>query len=150
MSSHVFGAYIDVESSSTHSKGKAVDHTIPTAPQKAVAKNYHAVPLSPGPLSPDAIELESFQWGTQSGAATPSGYQTPAHGQKTPPINPRDLEMSRPASPTNGNEENGVEALQSFSSPPINRYRMLAVCMCNFGNGLSDSAPGALLPYMEK
>jgi hypothetical protein len=27
---------------------------------------------------------------------------------------------------------------------------MLSVCLVNFGNGLSDSAPGALIPYMER
>ena len=149
MASYTFGAYIDVEPSSSSKSKAAEEHSFPIAPQKAVAKNYHSVPLSPGPLSPDAIELESFQWGTNSGAVTPSGAQTPAHGQKTPSI-PRDLEMSRPPSPGHENEENGVEALQSFSNPPINRFRMLSACMCNFGNGLSDAAPGSLLPYIEK
>jgi len=57
--------------------------------------------------------------------------------------------MSRPASPTT-NENDGVDALQSFASPPMNRFRMLSVCLINFGNGLSDSAPGALIPYIEK
>jgi hypothetical protein len=40
--------------------------------------------------------------------------------------------------------------MQSFSNPPMNRFRMLSVCLMNFGNGLSDSAPGALIPYIEK
>jgi len=32
----------------------------------------------------------------------------------------------------------------------MNRFRVLSVCLLNFGNGLSDSAPGALIPYIEK
>ncbi|TVY84286.1 Bypass of stop codon protein [Lachnellula suecica] len=143
MTSHAFGAFIDVESSSN--SGEA--HATPIAPQKAVQKNYHSVPQGNGP---NPIELETLQWGKKlngpwgfesGGTTTPSGYQTPR--------TPNDLEMSRPPSPTPG-EEDGVYAMQSFSNPPMNRFRMASVCLLNFGNGLSDSAPGALLPYVEK
>lgn len=57
--------------------------------------------------------------------------------------------MSRPASPTH-DELDGVDALQSFSNPPKNRYRMVSISLMNFLSGLSDSAPGALIPYMER
>jgi len=141
MSSHAFGAFIDVESSNS---GEA--HAVPVAPQKAVPRVYHSVPQDHGPAP---LELENLQWGKklngpriiESGTTTPSGFQTPR--------TPNDLEMSRPPSPTT-NEEDGVDALQSFSNPPMNRFRMLSVCLINFGNGLSDSAPGALIPYVEK
>lgn len=88
-----------------------------------------------------------LQWGTKlngptkSGAATPSGSQTP--------VNLMDLEMTMPGTPQN-EEHDAVEAIQSFSNPPMNRYRMLCACLMNFGNGLNDSAPGALIPYIEK
>jgi len=147
MSSHALGAFIiDVESSS--SSGEA--HTIPVAPQKAVSRVYHSVPQTQGP---DALELDNLQWGKKlngprptetpngTGTTTPTGAQTPR--------TPNDLEMSRPPSPTH-NEEDGVDAMQSFSSPPMNRFRMTSVCLMNFVNGLSDSAPGALIPYVEK
>lgn len=39
--------------------------------------------------------------------------------------------------------------LQSWSSPPTNRWRVLSCCLVYFGNGLNDSAPGALIPSME-
>jgi fucose permease len=39
--------------------------------------------------------------------------------------------------------------LQSWSSPPANRWRVLACCLVYFGNGMNDSAPGALLPSIE-
>jgi hypothetical protein len=140
MTSHVFGAFIDVESSLSNPEA----HTIPIAPQKVFERTYHSVPL---PQGPDAIELDNLQWGArlnrprgESESVTPSGTQTPRRGN--------DLEMSRSASPVN--EQDGVDAMQSFSNPPMNRFRMLSVCLMNFGNGLSDSAPGALIPYIEK
>jgi hypothetical protein len=46
--------------------------------------------------------------------------------------------------------DNGVEALQSVWDPHMNRYRLLSACLMNFANGVNDSAPGALIPYMEK
>lgn len=79
-----------------------------------------------------------------------------------------DLEMSRPTTPAtsgggaggggggrvNGADadagpDDGVEALQSLWDPWMNRFRMASACLNNFCNGLNDSAPGALIPYME-
>ncbi|CZR63352.1 related to tetracycline resistance proteins [Phialocephala subalpina] len=134
MSSYAFGAFIGFESKSSVSEET---HEIPIAPQKALPRVYHSVP--------EPLELDNLQWGAKlngpsgSGSDTPSGYQTPRV--------PNDLEMSRPATP---NEQDGVDVLQSFSNPPMNRFRMLSVCLMNFGNGLNDSAPGALIPYIEK
>jgi hypothetical protein len=137
MSSNAFSAFIDIEPASINEE----THTIPVAPQKALPRVYHSVHSIPDP-----IELDKLQWGGKlngppgSGTASPSGYQTP--------VAPTDLEMSRPPSPRN--EQDGVDAMQSFSNPPMNRFRMLSVCLMNFGCGLIDSAPGALIPYIEK
>ena len=134
MTSHTFGAFIDIESSSDNRE----EHSIPIVPQKAVPRSYHSVP--------DPIELDNLEWGKKlNGPSTPGSV--PASGYQTPRTT--DLEMSRPPSPTN-EELGGVAAMQSFSNPPMNRFRMLSVCLMNFGNGLSDSAPGALIPYIEK
>jgi hypothetical protein len=142
MTSHAFGAFLDVESSPSSSHAEA--HTIPIAPQKALERTYHSVPL---PQEPNPIELDNLQWGTKpKGPRGESGYNTPS-GTQTPMVT--DLEMSRPATPQD-NEQDGVDAVQSFSNPSMNRFRMLSVCLLNFGNGLSDSAPGALIPYIEK
>ncbi|KAL2070734.1 hypothetical protein VTL71DRAFT_13760 [Oculimacula yallundae] len=131
MSSHSFGAFIDILPASNSAEAP----TAPAAPAKAFPKVHHSVP------SP--IELENLQWGAKltgpSASQLASGAQTPRE--------PADLEMSRPASPVNEHE---VDALQSFSYPPMNRYRMLSVCLMNFAQGLSDSAPGALIPYAER
>jgi hypothetical protein len=134
MTSHTFGAFIDIESSSDNREA----HSIPIVPQKAVPRSYHSVP--------DPIELDNLEWGKKlNGPSTPGSV--PASGYQTPRTT--DLEMSRPPSPTN-EELGGVAAMQSFSNPPMNRLRMLSVCLMNFGNGLSDSAPGALIPYIER
>jgi fucose permease len=42
-----------------------------------------------------------------------------------------------------------IHQAQSWSNPPSNRWRVLSCCLVYFGNGLNDSAPGALIPYME-
>ena len=134
MTSHTFGAFIDIESSSDNREA----HSIPIVPQKAVPRSYHSVP--------DPIELDNLEWGKKlNGPSTPGSV--PASGFQTPQTT--DLEMSRPPSPTN-EELGGIDAMQSFSSPPMNRFRMVSVCLMNFGNGLGDSAPGALIPYMER
>ncbi|KAI4288691.1 MAG: hypothetical protein L6R35_002042 [Caloplaca aegaea] len=83
--------------------------------------------------------------------STPSGgdVQTPIT-----PITPNELESSRPASPRNGEgggeEEAAQAARQTLSNPPTNRWRFLSACLMCFANGLNDSAPGALIPYLEK
>jgi hypothetical protein len=142
MTSHVFGTFIDVESSPSSSHPES--HVIPIAPQKAFERTCRSVPL---PHGPSAIELDNLQLGTKlNGPREESGYNTPP-GSQTPVVT--DLEMSRPAT-AQDNEQDGVDTVQSFSNPPMNRFRMLAVCLLNFGNGLNDSAPGALIPYIEK
>lgn len=147
MTSHSFGAFIDVESSSPPTSSHPEAHSIPIAPQKVFERTYHSVPL---PQGPNAIELDSIQWGSklngprgESGYTTPSGAQTPGLTEVT------DLEMSRPASP-HDTEQAGVDVVQTFSNPPMNRFRMLSGCLMFFGNGMGDSATGALIPYIEK
>ncbi|KAL3427377.1 MFS efflux [Phlyctema vagabunda] len=131
MTSQAFGAFVTVEDS----------RELPEAPQRALPRHYHSVPHTPD------IELDSIQWGTRLNGPAKSGNATTASGTQTPRgIN--DLEMSRPGTPVD--DDGGVNALQSWNNPPMNRFRMLNVCLLNFCNGMSDSAPGALIPYMEK
>jgi hypothetical protein len=134
MASHTFGAFfVEVESS----------HTAPTAPQMVVAKNHHSIPP---PREAEVLKLDSSQRCSQpSGSQRDESNATITCGNETPRAT-NDLEMSRPASPINDR----TDAMQSFSSPPSNRFRMLSVCLLNFCQGLSDSAPGALIPYMER
>lgn len=93
--------------------------------------------------APDNHELDQLSFGNRyngpSEPPTPTGVQTP--------ITPNELEMTRPMSAVN---EQPVEVMQTLTNPPMNRWRLLSACMMCFGNGLNDSAPGALIPYMEK
>ncbi|KAF2273501.1 MFS general substrate transporter [Westerdykella ornata] len=57
-----------------------------------------------------------------------------------------ELEMSRPPSPT---MEDTFSQMQTWNDPPVNKWRILSCCLIYFGNGLNDSATGALIPYME-
>lgn len=66
---------------------------------------------------------------------------------RSTPATPSELEMSRPSSPHSA-EVSTVK--QSWSSPRMNRWRVLAACLVNFAGGANDSAPGALLPYIEQ
>ncbi len=59
-----------------------------------------------------------------------------------------DLEMSRPATPDIPDE--AVDVVPTVWEPYMNRFRLLAVCIAGFANGMSDSAAGALIPYMER
>ncbi|EMC91884.1 hypothetical protein BAUCODRAFT_152246 [Baudoinia panamericana UAMH 10762] len=74
----------------------------------------------------------------QKPAAAKSGAHTPS--------SPQDLEASLPPTPR---QHEVTSMVPSFSYPPMNRFRVLAACLVYLGNGLNDSAPGALLPYME-
>jgi hypothetical protein len=129
MASYAFGSFIDVESSDNSQERQIV------LPPKALSRTYAVQ---------DPVELVDFN--RNCNRPSVPGHITSSETQ-TPPT-PLELEISRPATPTQFDD--GVEAMQSFSSPPMNRFRMLSVCLLNFGNGLSDSAPGALIPYIEK
>lgn len=43
-----------------------------------------------------------------------------------------------------------AETTHSVWNPYMNRFRFLACCLTSLCGGLNDSAPGALLPYIEK
>lgn len=106
---------------------------LPTAPAKALPRVYPGVPQRE-----DSIELQRASRAVSLPATS---------GTTTPREEIEDLEMSRPPSPTF--PPDSAEALPSIWDPYMNRFRFLATCLVNFRNGLNDSAPGALIPYME-
>ncbi|KAF0321113.1 bypass of stop codon protein 6 [Colletotrichum asianum] len=77
--------------------------------------------------------------------------QLPKH---TPTSHPAALESNRTSEhEAFARDEAGAESAepaQSVLSPYMNRWRFLAACLMNMGNGINDGAPGALIPYMEK
>ncbi|EFQ34741.1 major facilitator superfamily transporter [Colletotrichum graminicola] len=121
---------------------------LPAAPAKAVPRTYPGAPQRDG-LS---IELSRINTNPNNGRTaadkTAAGIAGSPRAQSlslsSPPTPGTDVEMSRPTSPA------AFEVLQSISDPHMNRYRLAAACLMNFGSGLNDSAPGALIPYIEK
>ncbi|KAL8731644.1 MAG: hypothetical protein Q9166_003332 [cf. Caloplaca sp. 2 TL-2023] len=116
----------------------AIESIPQVADLPAVVKDAHV-----RHTAPDIHELDELTFGDRYNG--PSELPTP-NGAETP-ITPNELEMSRPPSPRT---EEVVEAMQTLTSPSMNKWRLLSACMMCFGNGLNDSAPGALIPYMEK
>jgi hypothetical protein len=105
-------------------------------PPAVVAKDGIAVYRSPA-----AHELDDLQWGTKL-----TGPSMCDHISSIPST-PRVLEQSAPPSPMH---ENAVDVIQSVRSPPMNRWRVGACGLTFFTTGVNDSAPGALIPYLEK
>lgn len=112
-------------------------------PQKSITKTYAAVPQR------DSTEIELARVSrplTLSRSST-SGLPSDNDNQAIVP----DLERSRTSSPSSGlMDPDGVEALQSWSNPYMNRFRFLSACSLNLMNGMNDAAAGPLIPYMEK
>ncbi|MCJ1252382.1 hypothetical protein MMC24_000188 [Lignoscripta atroalba] len=127
MSAHAFGAFVKVDTSSQLADPPAV-----------LDKNAHTTEPKPSNYELDQLIGGSYYNG-------PSQPQAPSDTQT--PITPNDLEMDRPSSPRS---RDAADIVQSLSNPPMNKWRLLSCCLMCFGNGLNDSAPGALIPYMEE
>ncbi|KAM7186394.1 major facilitator superfamily transporter [Naviculisporaceae sp. PSN 640] len=69
-----------------------------------------------------------------SASSTPTTAATSVDGSVTSPEANEAINDERP----------------SIGSPSMNRFRLLAIALLNFTNGLCDSAAGALIPSMEK
>jgi hypothetical protein len=74
--------------------------------------------------------------------------QLPTYGLTSDNDNPHE-ELERSGPSTLHNAE-GATVVPSFSHPSMNRWRVLSACGEYFANGLNDSSPGALIPYIEK
>ena len=116
-------------------------------PQPAIA--------SPPPVlqkAPNTLELSTLHFGNRNHGGKALGVSTPANtvGVQTPRT-PRELE-SNPPTPTRASSPTRrppVTEVQSLKSPAGNLYRFINSCVISFVLGLNDSAPGALLPYIE-
>lgn len=130
MNSSLFGTLVQVESNSTRHD----EHPLPIAPQRVKSRTYPAVPQQ------DSIELEPLRHPLNDGGIS----STPG------PATPReemDVEMSAPGTPVGPTDT--FDALPTLNDPPMNKFRLATCCFLNFVGGLTDSAPGALIPYME-
>lgn len=127
MSSHALSTFIDVESSGPSRI---------TPPSAVVLKD--GKPILPS--SPNVHELDEIRFGRPlNGSADSAATQNSA--------TPNELERSAPPTPK---RDEAVNLVQSFSNPPMNKWRLLSACLMNFANGLNDGAAGAIIPYMEK
>ncbi|KAJ5227015.1 uncharacterized protein N7469_007021 [Penicillium citrinum] len=134
MAASRLGSFIEIESFSRAS-----------TPPPAVRKDKQGVTQSPSDY-----ELNEFQPQKSSTPVTVEPVSKSPTGASTPvlPTTPSVLE-SRPPS-TNVNDE-AAECAPDRTNPSWKtKWRLLSVCLINFGNGMNDSAPGALIPYIEK
>ncbi|KAF9874666.1 MFS efflux [Colletotrichum karsti] len=121
---------------------------LPAAPAKAVPRTYPGAPQREGgSIELQRIDTKNAHRHTDDNTKTAGDSKAPSRAQspaRTPTTSGSDLEMSRPSTPV------AIEALQSITEPHMNRFRLAASSLMGLGNGLNDSAPGALIPYMEK
>ncbi|EAW13062.1 putative MFS efflux transporter [Aspergillus clavatus NRRL 1] len=126
MATSAFGAVVRFESTSPIAN-----------PAAAVRKDGQGIARAPS-----EYELNHMRDNRQSG---PSGANTGAHT----PINtvtPSVLE-SHPGSPA---EDGAIDPLPNPATSSVTKWRLLSACLMNMANGLNDSGPGALIPYIEK
>lgn len=136
MASH-FAAFLEVESS-PHVTSPAAIYRRDEQISAATSSNH------------ELVELQS----SGSIIQRPGPFASSPELDKT---SPPDLEglSPKPGSPIG---ELGVSASQlvstdivpSFNNPSRNKWRIASACCMFLSNGMSDSAPGALIPYMEQ
>lgn len=125
MSSHRLGSFIEVESG----HGSQI-----SSPTTAVCRE------GKGNLSRTSIhEMDEIGGQTAHGGSKP--------GPSATPMTPDELERSNPSTPR---QNEVVDEAQTLSNPPMTKWRLLSACLMNFGSGLNDSIPGAIIPYIEK
>ncbi|KAF7158421.1 hypothetical protein CNMCM5623_003424 [Aspergillus felis] len=132
MSSSAFGAVVRFESASPIANPAAV-----------VRKDRQGIARTPS-----EYELDHMRESRQSHASGPS---TGVHMPITP-VTPSELE-SLPGSPAGDGPIDAIDAIDPLPNPTSSatiRWRLLSACMMNVANGLNDSGPGALIPYIEK
>ncbi|KAG8424459.1 hypothetical protein J3459_002569 [Metarhizium acridum] len=130
----MFRSLVELQPASNRADSESVAPL--TAPQRVVQRTYPGAPAQENA----SIELHSLPG--HGGEYMASGPNTPRTE-----VAADDLEMSRPFSPAPAAD--AVDAVMSAWDPFMNRFRLLSLCLCSLGDGLSDSAAGALIPYME-
>lgn len=132
MASSGLGALFEIESSSRIS-----------SPPPAVRKDQQNVIQ----LSSD-YELDEFQRHKNYTRETQDQVTQASTGQSTPAPTPSVLENRLP---TPEAEHVATEWVADMTTPPPKtKWRLLSICLIQLGNGMNDSAPGALIPYIEQ
>jgi hypothetical protein len=106
---------------------------IPSFPQEPKKSKPHISVREIGPQ----VDLEM--------SPLPSGVQTPVAGYSPSSQLISSVIYTRDQDPTYDSPQ-----IQTVWHPYGNRFRVLAACLTCFGNGMNDSAPGALIASIEK
>ncbi|KAI5795543.1 major facilitator superfamily domain-containing protein [Geopyxis carbonaria] len=120
--------HIELESLPAPSVLPAVYHKSPRG---------HAQTPGHNETDPNILKNQDNKSSWESGSPGPQPYSVPS--------TPGELEDSRPTTPG----EDAVGMVQSIDNPN-NKARLFSSCLLILNNGLSDAAPGALIPYLEK
>ncbi|KAK3489716.1 major facilitator superfamily domain-containing protein [Neurospora crassa] len=131
--------------------GRAVARTYPGAPQEAASIELQPLSRTPKPNKSASTSRINLASTSSSGHLPKSRTETTIFS-----VGPELEDQSRPTTPradsVNDDSTNidGVEAMQSIMEPYMNRWRLLSMCLISLSNGMSDSAPGALIPSIEE
>ncbi|OOQ89357.1 putative MFS efflux transporter [Penicillium brasilianum] len=128
MASSRLGAFIDFNSSSQISS------------PPAAAQNYKQG------ARPSTHELNEIRL-QQTSKVAPKPMKPTTSGPSTPPPTPSVLENRPSTPPANDVTEWAADRTVTLWKT---KWRLLSCCLVYFGNGMNDSAPGALIPYIEK
>ncbi|KAF2103643.1 putative MFS efflux transporter [Rhizodiscina lignyota] len=104
-----------------------------------------AQPERPPSRKTNSIELEQLPRGKQ----LPAASHHPAEPTSIEPTTPPGERTASNSAPTSHTATRTPE-LPSIQYPYMNRWRLVACCIGFFTQGLNDSAPGALVPYMQE
>lgn len=134
-------AFIDIESS-------------PDPLEPVISPPTAVIQRSAG--APTVFELDELAWGSRYNgpgvqhARVQSWFQSPLTGTQTTNTEAQTPRLLLASASSTPHADETAELVQSFFTPYMNRYRVLCACLIYFGNGMTDSAPGALIQYMEK
>ncbi|KAJ5713309.1 uncharacterized protein N7483_010490 [Penicillium malachiteum] len=128
MTTPTLGYFVDIESSSHVASP-------PPAVQKAPVKTPSM-----------SIELNELQPAQNLEQVTDAPMAQVSVGSQPPTPGGLDSLIATPA-----NENESIQwAPDRTLTPQKTKWRLLSSCLMLFGNGMNDSAPGALIPYMEE
>ncbi|KAJ5893518.1 hypothetical protein N7495_005209 [Penicillium taxi] len=124
-----FGVFLDIESSTNIS-----------SPPHAVRKDKHVATRTPSDYELNEIQLPSNVADVTCKQVTQSS---------TGPLPPTPSALESRLSNATDNDTAAWTPDQTVISRKT-KWRLLSVCLIQFGLGMNDSAPGVLIPFMEK
>ena len=116
-------------------EGHSKESPLPS-PAAVLPREQHGIARTP-----TAVELDQLALGKPlSGPSrSHSGNQSPTKS------NEYEVGDERTQDPAEA-----IHMLQSWNNPPINKWRVLGICLFQIGNGMQDGVAGAVIPYIEK